>query len=642
MDFFQRQDDARRQTRTLLAYYSLAIVCIIAALYLATLFILSGMGDKKPQARNFDAYSYSEPSLKWWQPEIFIAVSGGTLFLIFLGWAFKRRELSGGGSAVAAMLGGVPVPPQTRDPSERKLLNVVEEMAIASGTPVPQVFLLPESDSINAFAAGYDHGDMAIGVTRGCCQMLTRDELQGVIAHEFSHILHNDMQLNMRVTCLLNGILCLALTGYWIFRGLSRGRQSNGNSKGGGAIVAILLLAVALIVIGYVGVFFASLIRAAISRQREYLADASAVQFTRNPGGLAGALKKIAGLHHGGRITSAHASEAGHFFFANGIDHFWESLFATHPPLIERILAVDPHFDGSVAPAPQPETHTGPASAFAPQQVIESAGQVTTAHLDHAAGILDSLPPALAEGARQPDEACAILFALLLSTDSAVLRQQLALLQHQAPAATHQPVQSYLPLVRGLPRNAFLPLAELLVPALRQLSPNQYTDLKKTVRALVDCDAEIDLFESTLLRMMQRHLDRYFEKTPPTVVRFHSLQPLLPDILAILSTLARAGHEDPSEILKAFQSGTAQLNITGMELALPPEPPRGSGGMHQALERCAQALPVLKKNILYACAHTVAADNRIQEKEGELLRAVAESLDCPLPPFLDRLGGTSP
>src|SRR6266436_2934221 len=312
MDFFERQEQARRNTKLLVVYFVTGVALLIAAVYLATLLVFAGVA-----SRRHHFYSDDRPTLALWQPQLFLGAAAGTLAVITLGSIFKTSELAQGGSAVATMLGGQLVNSNTANPDERKLLNVVEEMAIAS-------------------AAGHTTSDAVISVTRGAIKFLTRDELQGVIGHEFSHVLNGDMRLNLRLMGIIFGILCLAVMGRILLQ--TRGRSGRDRNP-------LLLLGLALLLIGWVGVFFGRLIQAAVSRQREFLADASAVQFTRNPAGLSGALKKIGGLSYGSKLQAAHAEEASHMFFSNGMGQSFLHLMDTHPPLEARIRALDPAFD---------------------------------------------------------------------------------------------------------------------------------------------------------------------------------------------------------------------------------------------------------------------------------------------------------
>jgi Zn-dependent protease with chaperone function len=328
MDFFEHQDKARKHTKVLVLYFGIAVLCIIASVYFVSLLIFHGYdASKGPGA----------PAVPFvlWDFTLFIRVVLGTLGVVLIGSLYKTYALSKGGSVVAESLGGRLVTLDTTDPDERKLRNVIEEMAIAAGVPVPKVYVLDEEAGINAFAAGHAPGDAAIGVTRGCMTLLNRDELQGVIGHEFSHILNGDMRLNLRVMGVIFGIVCLAVVGRVLIysRGGDRGRAP------------LMVLGLALMVIGAIGAFFGRLIQAALSRQREFLADASAVQFTRNPAGLSGALQKIGGA--GSKVGSVHAGEASHLFFGNGLGKPFLGAMATHPPLDERIRAIDPGWDGT-------------------------------------------------------------------------------------------------------------------------------------------------------------------------------------------------------------------------------------------------------------------------------------------------------
>ena len=315
-------------------------------------------------------------------------------------------------------MGGRLLHPQTTDLNERKILNVVEEMAIAAGTPVPPVYLLENEEGINAFAAGHAPNDAIIGVTRGCVQTLSRDELQGVIGHEFSHILNGDMRLNLRLMGVLFGILLIGLTGYILLRSTSGyGYRVRVNSRDDdrGRRNILPLIGLALYVIGYVGVFFANLIKAAVSRQREFLADASAVQFTRNPEGIAGALKKIGRLA-GSAMHEPRAAEASHMFFGNigGVGQLF-GLLATHPPLVERIRRLDPSFDGDFskvrldAPAAEPTPIEPPrrqprarSFSFNPAEAVARVGTIGAPQLLYAAGFLDDLAPAVSRQVRDP------------------------------------------------------------------------------------------------------------------------------------------------------------------------------------------------------------------------------------------------
>ena len=460
MDFFQNQETARRKTGLLIAYFIAAVVLIVLLSYaiVAGAFLLAGRHDRPPLHSVVDL----------WDPGLFVVVSLGTLALIGGGSLYRVASLAGGGHSVAEMMGGRPLSSQTTDPDERKILNVVEEMAIAAGTPVPPVYLLEQEDGINAFAAGYAPGDAVIGVTRGCIQNLTRDELQGVIAHEFSHIFNGDMRLNIRLIGALYGILLISMTGWIIFRSTAYGGLARDGDRRGSNPWP--LVGLALYVLGYIGVFFGNLIKAAVSRQREFLADASAVQFTRNPDGIAGALKKIGALAEGSRVRDPEAQEASHLFFGDAVGHLL-GMFATHPPLVERIRRIDPSFEGDfskvrvgIADGPRPEA--GPPTTlrppvrpgrgvvgFSPAQMVSRIGTVEPQQLAYASAVLSSLPDSLKALAYEPFGARAIVFALLVDNESeAVQATQLERLAAYAEPALAGVVEKILPV--GAPTDA--------------------------------------------------------------------------------------------------------------------------------------------------------------------------------------------
>lgn len=639
MDFFDRQDKARRKTKLLVFYFIVAVCLLILSVYVAVLAIFAG-------GEVYD--SIGQTSFTLWQPELFFFSVIGTLVVILIGSVSKTVQLSKGGSAVAEMLDGRLINSNATEADERKLLNVVEEMAIASGIPVPQVYLLEDEAGINAFAAGHSTGDAAIGVTRGGMRMLSRDQLQGVVGHEFSHILNGDMRLNLRLMGLIFGILCLTVVGRVLLR--TRGRKN-----------PLPLLGLALIVIGGIGVLFGRLIQAAVSRQREFLADAASVQFTRNPDGLAGALKKIGGLSSGSKLESPHAQEASHLFFANGLRSSVTGLMDTHPPLAERIRALDPAWNGKLPaiapeiaepsqpfqrltspPPPIPPRRTQPPPlppplppVIAAHALLPDAGKITTGHLQYAADLQQSLPKTVESAARDPLGASALSYALLLSQDPSAREKQLAELAACTSAQVRDETLRVWPETQNVKVQTKIPLVDLALPALRQLSPAQFQQFRTAVRTLVESDRQIDLFEYMLQKIVLRHLEPNFVPTPKRVTQFYDLKPLATDCGVLLSATAYAGQEDAAHAQAAFARGAQVLSrIAQREIPFFPKVDCDLSQLDTALDRLALAVPQIKKNVLNACAETVAADGILQGREAELLRAIADSLDCPIPPFI--------
>jgi len=655
VDFFERQDKARRHTAFLVFYFVIAIVLMIGSIYLVVA-AFTGAFESKNTSDETTNTSVS-------QPEVFLVTAFGTLGIIGAGSFFKTLSLARGGRAVAELLDGRLVNPNSADTQERKLLNVVEEMAIASGVPVPQVYVMDGESGINAFAAGHSASDAAISVTRGAMTMLTRDELQGVIAHEFSHLLNGDMKLNLRLMGLIFGILCLTVIGRILLR-----------ARGKNAWPAILL-GLALIIVGWIGVLFGRFIQAAVSRQREFLADASAVQFTRNPSGLAGALKKIGGIAEGSRLQSHRAEEASHLFFANGLKSEL-SGFATHPPLIERIRALDPAFDGKYPsvvlpdtptivtppplpgvsaltqpppPPPPPQISAAkppplppplsppplPATVVAQQAIVTEIGKPRTEHLQYAADLHQAAPTAILNAAREPLGAHALVCAFLLADDSTIRGKQLDDLARATSAAVCDETARLWPDVQGIPEQGRIPLVDVALPALRRLSPPQFEQFRAAVNALIASDNKTDLFEFMMQKIVMRHLDTRFYPERRPVTQFYDLRPLARDAGILLSATAYAGAEDASQAQAAFAKAAESLGrIARAEIPWLPPFECDFAHLDAALDRFAQSVPQIKKNVLSTCAETVSFDNVIRPREAELLRAIADSLDCPLPPFV--------
>jgi Zn-dependent protease with chaperone function len=675
MDFFESQEHARHHTKLLVIYFALGVTMMIAAIYAVSVALFTG-AHVYTSSR---AHEEIHPEIVWWNPKLFLGVAAGTLAVIGVGSIFKSFEVARGGSTVATMLGGRLIVPTTTEPNERKLLNVVEEMAIAAGVPVPEVYVMDKEAGINAFAAGHSTRDAVVSVTAGAIKLLTRDELQGVIGHEFSHILNGDMRLNLRLIGIVFGILCLAILG----RVLLQVRAGSGRrDRGGGSVAAIALLGLALVAIGWIGVFFGRLIQAAVSRQREFLADASAVQFTRNPGGLSGALQKIGRYSYGSYIQSPQAEQASHMFFGNGVSEPLFGLLATHPPIAERIRAIDPAWDGkfpplepeqievvqhaalseferettrpgllgtilgqeSVASAaaepgsiwqkPSPVRVTA-SSASAARAIVTKVAAPTPAHLRYAEELHGAIPDDLKSAARNSLGASTIMYALLLSDDEQVRRKQLDELASATSASVAQETIRIWPEINSTAVHAKLPLVDLAMPGLRELSPTQYEQFTEATKQLIESDNQIDLFEYVLQKIVHRHLAPHYTDAGPPVVGYYALKPLAPDCAVLLSALARLGPDAPEVVQSAFERGAELLNHAAeVELMLVPAEQCALSDVDVSLTRLAQAVSQIKKNVLEACALTVADDGVITEMEAEMLRAIADTLDCPMPPFI--------
>ncbi len=657
--FFAQQDKVRRQTAILLVFFTLAVLGTAALVYwgpaLAWYFFRSICSTKHI------------PLHACWHPDLFILVYGAVFIVVLASAIFKLAQLRrGGGRKIGEMLGGKQVHPATDNYFERRLHNVIEEMAIASGMPVPSVFILECEQGINAFSAGYSHSDFIIGVTYGAMTGLAREELQGIIAHEFSHILNHDMKLNTSLIGILSGLVIIGVTGRTILD-YSANKISPLSSRNDPRqlVVFPIIAGVILWVTGYSGIFFARLIKAAISRSRERLADAAAVQFTRNPAGLAGALKKIGGLSQGSRIRSPQAEQISHMFFANGLSR---SIFDTHPPLMTRVHWLDPEFNGSFkrvtltdlhqqlariegaplrssrekadffnlynTPGKQPTT-----SATIPPQVdlgilLASIGAPMGAHINAAQELIASIPDPAKELARDPHGARILVYFLLLDSNETVQNKQMAAIRQYAEPETFNALQKALPNLGAFKPDMHLPIIDLSIPALRLLSKTEYENFRKTLKELIMADEQVDVHEAALYTVITTHLAAVFdEKTKSQAVNIYAIEKLSKETSTILSTLALKGHETGEQALVAFEDAVATINAPRSSFHLLTE--CGWQELDTALNTFKnEASFKAKRKLLVAMLTCMVHDRKITVAEVELFRIIADTLGCPVPPWV--------
>jgi len=636
MDFFTSQDRARRNTGVLVALYVLAVLAIILGVYLAIRMIVFWQ----------EAQSIDGEATAVFDPKLMAYIGIGTLIVVGGATLIKIMELSsGGGEVIAKSLGGRRIEPGSGEPLDRQVLNVVEEMAIASGMAVPDVYMMDNESRINAFAAGSSVDEAVIGVTRGCVEQLTRSELQGVIAHEFSHILHGDMKLNLRLIGVLHGILVIGLIGSLLMRnaaytGGSRSRDNRG-------VIVMLVLGVALFAIGMLGTFFGRLIQAAVSRQREFLADASAVRFTRHPDGIAGALKRIGARKNGAQIHSGKVAEYRHMYFGAGMAEMMSAL-ATHPPLDVRIRRIQPRWNGAFpepkAP-PVPEKAASiqsppPAPGRSQQDVLKqilTAGVLTGAvqnvgrpshdNLIQAQQLLAGIPQRLRDAVQTLAGARAVVCATLIDSDATSRQKQLMYLEGRGEPLRDD-VVNYLSLMRSTGPRVRLPLVELAMPVLRHMNEGEYQQLMADVDYLVRADAIIDPFEWILGRVLRHHLAPKFDAERKPRKRTAHIAEKRAEVALLLTQISRAGHNDPAMQQAAFDAGAGVLDgewqmVAPAQTTLP--------ALDAAVDALKLMLATEKKRVLEACAAAIAADREVTVTEGELLRGISDVLECPMP-----------
>ena len=654
MDFFEHQDKAKASTRKFLILYAITVglICIAVGLLVAGI-VWGNVSSDLPSGRMV--------------PMNTVIIGGvigmlATALLIGLSTVYRVSELRGGGMAVAHALGGTMINPSTQDPDERRVLNVVEEMAIASGVPVPPVFMMSKENGINAFAAGYTPGDAVIGVTKGCVQGLTRDELQGVMAHEFSHILNGDMRLNIRMMGFLSGITILSLIGVTIVRTMPYTSNRRSNNNGG---MALIIAGFVLMILGWVGTMCAQLLQASVSRQREFLADASAVQFTRNPDGIANALRRIGGGTKHAKIKHPRAQETGHMFFGNsaGSISMASSPLATHPPLKERITRINPQWDGTMLvpllgqaapkskkrPTPRERINAmgipgtqgipgipGTESVGAILPLLALSGMMTPAHIDHAQKLIVEIPEPLRQAAHDPFSGRAVVYALLLDRkDDAIRQQQLKSIAGSGDSAMARLVETLAPEAIKMGAHLRLPLLDMTLGALAQMSERQHRAFRAQVDVLIKMDKSVELFEWMTMGILTRHLDERFGIAKRKPVQYYSLGKLDREVSVLLSALAHAGvvdKKDKQAAQKAFELGAQTIH--GIRLDFLPNDQAGLAQVHESLHKLSMCSNKLKRELLKAAALVCGSDQQITTDEAELLRAVADALGVPTPPLM--------
>ncbi|MBO9717752.1 MAG: M48 family metallopeptidase [Pseudoxanthomonas sp.] len=630
MNFFEHQAAARRGSGRLVLLFTLAVAGIVLAVDVVVLVLTGSVGAT-------------------------VAATFATLAVIGLGSLYRVASLRGGGAVVATQMGGTAVPEDTTDPALRRLRNVVEEVAIASGVPVPKLFVMENEAGINAFAAGYSTSDAAIAVTRGALDRLNRDELQGVIAHEFSHVLNGDMRLNIRLIGLLFGILMLSLIGQrvLIYGRLGRGRDG----------APILIAALAAMAVGAIGVFFGRMIKAGVSRQRELLADASAVQFTRQTRGLAGALKKIGGLQAGSQLQDrADAEEVSHMLFGQGAS--LSGLFATHPPLVERIRRLEPGFDGRQLEALEARWRAAPPDGLAEDaalglaardaggppplpsadaQVLLTppmvASQVAAPAADdyrRAHALVGSLDGELRALARQRDVVMPLLVGLLLDADAAVVaRQRSEIVARCGEAMAQQAFDLRRQHLAELHPALRLPLASLAFPVLRQRPRPELDAFLDTIEAMVLTDGRVSVFEYCLSKLLQVQVREALDPSRHTRFGRTKATGVRQEFATLLAVMAQAGHPDaPMQAQRAYLAGLQRV-LPRDHLPYAP-PAEGVQALDAVWGPLDALVPEAKEMLVEALVDAVSSDQRVSVAEAELLRTVCAVLHCPLPALLEQ------
>jgi len=625
VNFFEHQDRARRQTRWLVIAFGLAALGVIIAIDLLV-YLFFSEGGQRSLAETVPMLTFS---------------SLGAAGLISVSSLYRTVSLRGGGAKVALEMGGVPVGADERDPLRRRLRNVVEEISLASGVPVPDIYVLEQEAGINAFAAGFTPATAAVAVTRGTLEKLSREELQGVIAHEFSHILNGDMRLNIRMIGMLFGIMVIALIGRQIYYSGLHSRRFRSSGKDDG--VGFVAIGLAVMAVGYIGMFLTRWIKAGISRKREYLADASAVQFTRNPEGIGGALKRIA-IDDVGVVMDAEVEEFSHMMFGT---KSLTQMFATHPPILDRIQRVEPGFReeeleqlrenlqrkrASIDKASEEEmarerNTEGGAGGFDFGNIVEKIGNPTQNQLFLAAVIAASISEDLHSAARSTEWAREVVFLLLLHDDKEMREQQKLTIAKNMGGQSLQHVEHLETMAGGLLKAHRLPLAEIAFPALKRRPPEDIEKLKKTINALIQADGSVDVFEYALAKMLQQFLNETLNPAKEPLHGKKTLQDMKVETSLLLNAVATLGHQDSVSIKEAVVAGSGVLGIETLDSS----DENWKKNLDSVLPKLDRLNPKAKEKLVSALIKTVMHDHEVTNEEAEILRVICSCIHVPLP-----------
>ena len=645
MDFFAQQDLARRNTRMLVLFFLLAVLLLVIltnAAVAAFLFF----------SQNYNVYSGNQQGMadflsyfSWARfGNIGLLITTTVALVVLIKWI----ALSTGGKAVAESMGGTRILPQSRDAAERRCLNVVEEMALAANMPVPPVYVLNDERGINAFAAGISPADAVVAVTRGTIEHLKRHELQGVIAHEFSHILNGDMRLNIRLAALLKGITFIGDVGYLLLR--SSRVRSGANARSGKLSGGLTFIGLALWLLGWLGGVAAGFIKAAISRQKEYLADASAVQFTRSSDGIGDALKVIGGYIPGTLVHAARATEMSHIFFGQVEHRLWQA-FATHPPLHKRIKRVDPQWDGqyiereTVRYAQQPSGSTSAkagvgrsalvaaaiAGALADEprheDLVEDADfEAGPDQLDQETATKQEIPLLFVQHSHEPLGAHALVYSLLIGERKPLQQGQLDIITAAGITGLDTLVTTLHPGVRALGASHRLPLLEMCLPALKSMSAGQYRIFKDILVQLIRADHKTELHEWCLFQLVRHYLEPEFIRVRPSRSRYRKLKKVATPVQTVLSVLA---YEGSGESQATFRLGADTLGFTEMTILAREHANVEAFGL--AVHELADCYPLQKPRLLKAMTLAASSDGILSPTEREIITSMAAVMDCPIP-----------
>lgn len=620
VSFFEQQENARRATRRLVLWFTFGVAGTAAAIFAVIRIALTAGNVGNVTSLFFPEWLDGRGNGNLWaDPLLMLAVFAGTLLVVGGASLLKSIEFSdASGADVAQQLGGRRISPDTREPSETRLRNVVQEMSIASGVPVPEIFVLDGENSINAFAAGTRTENAAVAVSRGALEKLSRDELQAVVGHEFSHILNGDMRLNMRLCGWIFGLMMISLAGNILFRaGLMQPRSRSREKNNSGGIV--ILIGVGFIVIGFISQIFAQIIQAAVSRSRERLADASATQFTRNPLALANALARIGGEADGSRISSPGAGEFAHLFFADAVG----SIFATHPPLEERIRALNPNWDGKFLPPLSRSERAAEREESAPRGGNPAVAGTDLRRLRNLAET-NSVPAFLSEMSRTADDAKALIYLLIMTDSPAVNVEQAKILHAREKSSVFKKMENLWARMRNFPREKRISGALIAAPALRELSARERREFCETLERLAQTDGNVSLYEFCILSAVRGLLVFDGQEN-------FSSSDVVPEAELALNLFLRNNDTPRAQWQNDFSAAFSRQSMFPRSLRVLDDSALTVPALDAAFRKLRASSIRTRECLLDTAAALAASDGKTTDDEADLLRALAVALDAPVP-----------
>jgi Zn-dependent protease with chaperone function len=661
MDFFEHQDIAKRKSKRLVLLFFVAIFLIIAVLNLVVFIVGNNVG------------MFQLTPAAWFTSNYFFSVTLGTMVVILTGSLFRAMQVNGGGRSIAAMVKGRQISSDTHEPQERQLMNLVEEMSIASGMPIPAVFIMDEEQGLNAFVAGLETSDTVLVVTKGLLDKLNRQELQGVIAHEYSHIFNADMRLNLRLIAILGGILAIGQLGYYMMRSLRfSGGRSRSSNKSSGQLTAVLFMAsIALLIVGYIGLFFGRLIKAAVSRQREYLADAAAVQYSRDNLGIASALYKIKTNGKGSLLINSHAEDMSHMCFSSALNFkAFSSMLATHPPLDERISALLPSYSQQMAEREAEQLFTNKNAQFdnlsdselsaisniasqfssstttaslentSSEQLVASIGQMDQAHINYAHQMVDSLPALLLEKAHSKESISGLLLSCVYYHDHqdqvAITPEEMQTIFAEHAVELIKQIEGYKETISLLSPEQLMTIIDIALASFQQLELARQHQTLEWVIALSQLDQQLVPFEFYLVTQLQKVISGsdakgHISNKGSTINNYRLVLKEINYLVVVLCYYATDSDQAALELAEQTMHSFDPKFRTPKQLASY-EPKQFA----LSLSMLNRLSPLLKKPLLQTCADLVLHDQTLRLEELSLLRAIALYLECPMPPLITK------